>query len=182
MRRKLKARRGMTILEMLAALLIMSMVTAGGVAAASAVMSHYNRMTEAANAEILASTVIEAVSNEIRLGKVDKDNTAGGTLALEKSTFSGENAEIKLEDGKLAAEYTYEDSSGGTTTVTKQVLSRDAYSDIYGARGVLKLKELKFEVSGAGDEKTVVTFSFTVFSDYSDELWSGEVSASPMFE
>ena len=176
MRRKLKARRGMTILEMLAALLIMSMVTAGGV------MSHYNRMTEAANAEILASTVIEAVSNEIRLGKVDKDNTAGGTLALEKSTFSGENAEIKLEDGKLAAEYTYEDSSGGTATVTKQVLSRDAYSNIYGARGVLKLKELKFEVSGAGDEKTVVTFSFTVFSDYSDELWSGEVSASPMFE
>ena len=172
MRRKLKARRGMTILEMLAALLIMSMVTAGGVAAASAVMSHYNRMTEAANAEILASTVIEA----------DKDNTAGGTLALEKSAFSGENAEIKLEDGKLAAEYTYENSSGGTTTVTKQVLSRDAYSDIYGARGVLKLKELKFEVSGAGDEKTVVTFSFTVFSDYSDELWSGEVSASPMFE
>lgn len=178
MRKKLKSRLGVTILEMLVALLILSLLTAGGVAATSAVMADYNHMTEASNADILASTVIEAISNEIRLGRgitLDGDDA----IRLEKSSFFGEDVKLKLDDdGYLVVETT--DALGNP--VLNQVLSERAY-------GGLKLEELTFTKITEGDPagtgtvgRTAYEFSFKVISEASGELWEKTASAAPMFE
>lgn len=184
MKKKIKSSRGVSILEMLIALLLLSLLSAGGVTATTAVMSDYNHMGEAANAEILASTVIETISNEIRLGNdisvvlPDPTATTGESLALD-SAFFGENTEIKLKDNCLIAET--KDSGG--TIVTKQVLSEDTYSGLH-------LKDLTFKrveegtVLGSTEMtgRTAFEIGFTVYSDYSNELWKGSVSVAPMFE
>lgn len=185
MKKKIKSSRGVSILEMLIALLLMSLLSAGGVAATTAVMSDYNHMGEAANAEILASTVIETISNEVRLGHdisvVVPDPTAstGECLALD-SAFFGENTELKLEDKCLIAETK---DSDGNLVAKKQVLSEDAYSGLH-------LKDLTFEKVDSGTPaggigtagRTVFMIGFTVYSDHSNELWKGSVSAAPMVE
>ncbi len=183
MKKKIKSSRGVSILEMLIALLLLSLLSAGGVTATTAVMSDYNHMGEAANAEILASTVIETISNEIRLGNdisvvvPDPTATTGESLTLD-SAFFGENTELKLVDKCLIAETK---DSEGNVIATKQVLSEDTYSGLH-------LKDLKFERVESGTVlgstemtgRTAFEIGFTVYSDYSNELWKGSVSVAPM--
>lgn len=185
MKKKIKSSRGVSILEMLIALLLLSLLSAGGVAATTAVMSDYNHMGEAANAEILASTVIETISNEIRLGNdisvgPDPTETTGESLALD-SAFFGENTEIKLKDNCLIA---VTKDNEGNVIATKQVLSEDTYSGLH-------LKDLTFKrikegtLLGGSTEmtgRTAFEIGFTVYSDYSNELWKDSVSVAPMFE
>ena len=164
---------------MLIAVLLLSLLTVGGVTATSVVLADYKRMGEAANAEILASTAAEAISNEIRLGRniVDPLSSPGDNFLILDSVFFGEKAELKLDtaDGHLVAEI--KDSAGASTT--KQVLSEDTYDG-------LQLRDLKFEkvpadpVTGTG--KTTYKISFTVYSSISGELWKHSVSAAQMLE
>lgn len=197
MRRKLKSRRGVTIVEMLVALILLSLLTAGGVSATTAVMADYNRMQDSANAEILASTAIEAISNEIRLGKnikvlnedgdeVTDPDVTGVSLQLEMSVFSGEKATLSLDAAGHLAAVSY-DAVGNIIVPAKQMLSESAYSGLH-----LEKLEFKKVESGSGlpdgtetTGRTVFTISFSVYHDGGDDseaLWKGEVSAAPMIE
>ena len=183
MRRKLKSRRGVSMVEMLVALLVLSLLTAGGVTATSAVMADYGRMQDAANADILASTVIETISNEIRLGKdITVETDAEGktsALHLGVSAFSDKPVTLRLDGNKLVAVTT--DAAAGTE-VTKQLLSEDAYSG-------LSLKDLTFELEDPDPSDPTVTagraaysMNFTVYGDRSESLWTGGASAAPLAE
>ena len=172
MKKKLKNKRGVSILEMLIAVLLLSLLTVGGVAATTVVMADYKRMGEVANAEILASTVAEAISNEIRLGRNIVDRAADETVLTLDSVFFGEKAELKLDAGRLVA------IVNGDTTNPKQVLSEDTYDG-------LQLRDLKFEkvpASTGTTGKTTYEISFTVYSGISGELWKHSVSAAQMLE
>lgn len=172
MSKKLKTCRGASIAEMLIAVVLLALLTAGGITVAAGVMASYNRMKEAANADILASTVIEAISNEVRLGrKLDSLNedapadSVDETLQLD-SAFWGEGAKLKLDDsGRLVA--LFKDASGETT---KPLLSDDTY-------GSLHLYNLVFAVPA---DSQVCTFSFAVRNGSDQELWTGSASASPL--
>ena len=181
MNKKLKSRRGTSIAEMLVAVIVLALLTAGGITATSAVMASYIRMKEAAHAEILASTVFEALSNEIRLGRdigVASDPAGGDKNCLTlTSAYFGEGAELKLEDGRLVAQ------KAGASDL-KQVLSDSAYNGLH-------LDELKFEEvpsgapagSGSGTPgRTVYAISFTVCNSSNSELWKGSASTAPMLE
>lgn len=178
--KKLKSRKGTTLAEMLVALILLSLLTAGGAAATSAVMTDYNKMSEAARAELLASTVIEAINDQVRLGN---DLTIEGDALRLDSAFFGEDSLIRLEGDRLVAEVK---ASSGTGTETKNILSEKTY-------GGLKLDELTFQevlkdgvvpdlVSKAG--KSVFIVSFQVKSAYGDAasapLWSGSVAVAPL--
>lgn len=175
MSKKLKTCRGVSIAEMLVAVVLLALLTAGGITAASAVMASYNRMKEAANADILASTVIEAISNEVRLGRniVDPADPAAATypddhLTLD-SAFFGEEATLQLDaDGRLVAQ------PKGTTLPDDQkaLLSDDTYNG-------LKLTGLEFEKDGAGT-RTAYVIRFSVCNSADDVLWSGQADAAPM--
>ena len=162
--KKLKNSRGMTLVEMLIAVMLLALLTAGGVTATTAVMANYTRMADAANAEILASTVIESLSNEIRLGrniKVEESVLSSGindTLILDSAVF-GNGTTLKLDgDGHLEA--------------VTEVPGADPIQVLSG----LKLTDLQFTQSGS-----TVTISFTVVSDYSGNLWDGSVTVSSMY-
>ena len=161
------------------AVLLLSLLTVGGITATSVVLADYKRMGEAANADILASTVTEAISNEIRLGRNISDllpSPDNNCLVLDSVLF-GEKAKLKLDTatGHLVAEI--QDSAG--TVTTKQVLSEDTYDG-------LQLRDLQFtKVSAdptAGIGKTTYEISFAVYSSISGELWKHSVSAAQMLK
>lgn len=185
MKKKLKSGKGTTIVEILVALILLSLLTAGGVAATSAVMTDYNHMSEAARADILASTVIEAINNEIRLGRdltVDASNPS--ELRLD-SAYVGVDSLIRLDGGKLVA--VVETAPGPPpTTELKQLLSEKTY-------GGLRLDNLTFVKVDKGAllpdgsvnaGKSVFIVSFEVMSEYGGAsaapLWSGSVAVAPL--
>lgn len=165
--KKLKNQRGVTIAEMLTAVALLALLTAGGITVASGVLASYNRMKEAANADILASTVIEAISNEVRLGHGPSIGASDGILQLD-SAFFGEDAALQLDaaSGHLVA--VAKDPAGGTAT-QKELLSADTY-------GTLHLDALKFTMDAA----PVCAFEFSVLNDSGQELWHNSASASPL--
>lgn len=190
MKKKLKSGKGTTIVEMLVALILLSLLTAGGVAATSAVMTDYNHMSEAARADILASTVIETINNEIRLGRdltVDPSNTS--ELRLD-SAYVGVDSCIRLDDNyKLVAEVETAPAAGGApaTKELKQLLSEKTYGGLW----LDNLTFVKVEEGGTLTEpnidplgKSVFIVSFEVKSEYGGvtaaPLWSGSVAVAPL--
>lgn len=192
MRRKCKSRAGVTILEMLVAVILLSILTAGGVAATAAAMTNQLYKAEVSNAEILASTVTEAIANEVRLGsgaKVVKDDgtaetdgTPGPRLSLDSALF-GPGTTLHLDDaGRLVAETPVPGAVGDPPAI-RQVLSEDAYAGLY-------LADLAFTAvakdtptdptTGAKTQKASFTVSFTVMSTRSGQLWAGTVSLAPI--
>lgn len=181
MTKKLKSRCGTSIAEMLVAVIVLALLTAGGITATSAVMASYIRMKEAAHADILASTVFEALSNEIRLGwdialpTSDPAKTTSESLTLTSACF-GEDTALKLENGHLIAQKDGE---------PKQVLSDSAYNGLH-------LDDLSFEEvppgvtpagSGGGTSvRAVYKISFTVCNGSDSALWKGSASTAPMLE
>lgn len=166
MRKKLKTCRGATIAEMLIAIVLLALLTAGGITATSAVMAGYHRMMEAAHADILASTVIETFSNEVRLGRDFLPDPDGKSFQLD-SAFFGEDTTLTLAGGRLVAQ-----KSGATD---KPLLSDDTYDGLHLA----KLTFEKVEPTGAGG-RTVYAIRFDVCNASGGTLWSGEANAAPM--
>ncbi len=169
--KKLKNRRGTTIVEMLVAVVLLALLTAGGIIATAAVMTSYIHMREVSNAEILASTVIETLSNEIRLGRniTDPGTSGSGTLQLD-SSFFGEDTSLTLDaDNRLVAQ--------GAGSTDKQLLSKSAYHGLH-------LENLTFsarkDASGAADARLVYTIGFAVCNGSGRELWNDSSAAVPM--
>ena len=191
MARKLKSRRGVSVAEMLIAVLLLSLLTAGGITVAAGVMAVHNHMVSASNAEILASTVAETITNEIRLGKdISVTPIPAGTdtnSLMLNSVRLGADAVLRLDDGRLVADtQVYE--SGAATPKTVQLLAETVY-------GELKLSELTFAPINKDDDvpppngvtgtpgtagRTAYTVTFTVESEQDGKLWHGSVSAAPM--
>lgn len=169
--KKLKARRGTTIVEMLVAVVLLALLTAGGIIATAAVMTSYIHMREVSNAEILASTVIETLSNEIRLGRDITDPGEGGssnTLKLD-SSFFGEDTSLTLDaDNRLVAQ------GAGSSGSDKQLLSKSAYHGLHLERLTFSARK---DASGA---RLVYTIGFAVCNGSGRELWNDSSAAVPM--
>lgn len=182
MKKKLKSRRGLTLLEVLVAVILLTLLTAGGVTATSAVMASYNRMSEAAQAEILASTVIEALANEIRLGRNISVGPGGESITLDSVTF-GEGSTFSLNpDGRLVVEVK-------GVTGQKQVLSESTYGSLKltrttasGATAPLFAQDPDPAIVALPGvtARTVYRITFTVAGQYSSDLCTRSTSAAPL--
>ena len=93
MMHKLRSRRGMTLTEVLVALLILSLVTVGVAAGVGASVRVYRQATEASDAHMLASTLSTALMDELRYAR---DIQADGSFTSD--TF-GEGVSVGLNDG-----------------------------------------------------------------------------------
>ena len=186
MKTKLKSRAGVTLIEMLVAVILLALLTAGGAAAANAVLASRNRMIEAANAEILASTAAEALANEIRLGSdFEVVSVGSGTdngLKLDSVQF-GPDTVLKLDTATDKA-YRLVAETAGTTLDVKQILAEKVYSGLY-------IDELKFTevekkdptvATGIDATRTGYTVTFKVFNSQGVQLWADEVTSAPMGE
>ena len=97
--RRIRNSKGFTLAETLIVVLIMGILTAAGSAAISAVMATRVGMIQVADAEILGSTSLQSLANELRFGQditVDQD---GNYVILDSTTY-GTDTKFYLEKDK----------------------------------------------------------------------------------
>ncbi len=167
MRKKLRSRRGFSLTETLLCVALLALMTAAGTTVASTVLSTRNDMMEVADAQVLASTVLEAVSNEIRYGEyVTLDTTVSDNkLTLTSSTF-GENTEFAVE------------ASDGHVTVTSTAMgggSEKLLPDSAYTMG-LKVTDLSF-AKGAAENSVVITVKI---GGRGDHTWEKALTVTPI--
>lgn len=133
LRKKLKGQKGFSMVEMLACtvvLLLLAMVLNVGLQAA---LDSYHRMIAKSETQILVSTAIDALADELRYTQYpenyecDLPNTGGGT--------PGENKTIELREGRI---YVPVYDAGGNATETRRLLPGGPYGN-----GAYVISELK---------------------------------------
>lgn len=189
MMRKLKNRRGATMVEMLVAVVVLALLTCAGIAAAAAAMANFLHMNDAANADILALTVLETVAAEVRQGQnialtealTDPAATEGNSLTLDSVRW-GTGIRLELDaDGRLVA--VDPDTTLPAEEQTRQLLPEKAYTGLT-LKGLTWTKVGEMEANSdagityAGRE--VYTVTFTVCNDRDNELWHSTVTVAPM--
>lgn len=95
MMHKLRSRQGMTLTEVLVALLILSLVTVGVAAGVGASVRVYRQATEASDAQMLVSTLSAALMDELRYAR---DIQSDGRFTSD--TF-GEDSSVGVTDGRI---------------------------------------------------------------------------------
>ncbi len=166
MRKKLRSRRGFSLTETLICVVLLALMTAAGTTVASSVLSTRNDMMEVADAQVLASTVLEAVSNEIRYGR-DVTLDADNKLTLTSSTF-GENTvfAVAASGGHVTVESNATESMDDSY---KKLLSDSAYT-----MG-LQVKDLSFKLEGTNS----VTITVKI-EGRGDHAWEKSLTVTPM--
>lgn len=144
---KLRSRQGMTLTEVLVALLILSLVTVGVAAGVGASVRVYRQAAEASDAQMLASTLSAALMDELRYAR---DIQADGSFTSD--TF-GEGSSVGVTDGRITV--------GG-----EKLLSDAAYAglrvktaDVTYADGVF---QVELTVQSGTEDRDVRTASFEV--------------------
>ena len=97
-RNKLNRRKGFSLTELLAAVLILGMVSsvvAGGIPVAR---DAYNKVTVSANAQVLMSTTISALRSQLGVAKIVDDDEMSIKYLNGKN---GANSVISLDSGKI---------------------------------------------------------------------------------
>ena len=166
---------GFTLTETLITVAILAIMTAAGATATGVVLSTKNDMVDTANAQILASTALDALADEVRYGRNVKVDAAD-TITLDSGKF-GDGATIEVvksgttsevaEAGEVRVTVTVKDASGAVADKEYALLGKATYAG-------LKIKELSFSNP---DAKGNVTISLTV-EGRRGELWSDSRTVS----
>lgn len=144
---KLKSRGGFSLAEMLVAMLILTMMSMVACMGISTAMEDRAKAITVADAQAVASTAAQAVSDQVRYGRISQ--VGSDYIELTSSTY-GSKVQLKLEDGKLVAL-----TAGGKRYA---LLGEKAYSDLSvdalsfvgheSAPGVLESVDVSLSVAG----------------------------------
>ena len=161
--RKLAKKAGLSLAETLITVAVLAIVTAGGAAVTGQIISTRTAMIQAADSQVLASTALEALADEIRFGQeLEIDSTNHDSIQL-YSTIFGYEAKISLDsNGRIVIE-----EQGGTGGDEKQLLAGKAYTG-------LRIDDLKFE-EVSGD----ITISLKVVGR-NGVLWEDSLTVRPL--
>lgn len=156
---------GFTLTETLITVAILAIMTAAGATATSVVLSTKNDMVDTANAQILASTALDALADEVRYGR--NVSVAGDTITLDSGKF-GDGAVIKLVDNEVQVEVTVKKEDTENPGKMKDVVEKfDLLGDATYAG--LKITSLQFKKT---DDN--VKISMTVQGRRTNDLWQDE--------
>lgn len=148
MMHKLRSRQGMTLTEVLVALLILSLVTVGVAAGVGASVRVYRQATEASDAQMLVSTLSAALMDELRYAR---DIQSDGRFTSD--TF-GEDSSVGVTDGRITV--------GGEKLLSDAVYAglrvKNPITVIY-AGGVF---QVELTVQSGTEDRDVRTASFAV--------------------
>ena len=160
--RKLAKKAGFSLAETLITVAVLAIVTAGGAAVTGQIISTRTAMIQAADSQVLASTALEALADEIRFGQELEVEPDGKSIRL-YSTIFGYEAKISLDsNGRIVIA-----EQGGTGGDEKQLLAGKAYTG-------LRIDELKFE-EVSGD----ITISLKVVGR-NGVLWEDSLTVRPL--
>lgn len=166
-RKKLYSHRGFSLTEMLICVVLLALMTAAGVTVSAAVLSTRSDMLETADAQILASTVLEAVANEIRYGE-DVAFDAANKLTLTSTTF-GEKTEFMPTAGRVTVTSAAIDTDRTDgVRITEPLLPDAAYTS-------LRVTGLTFEAK----DGSFVLITVTV-QGRGTQSWSKELTVTPL--
>lgn len=146
-RKKLRARRGMTLTEVLTALLILSLVTVGVAAGVGASLRIYRQATEDSDAQMLASTLSTALMDELRYARDIRDDGS-----FTSDTF-GEGSSVAVSDGRITV--------GGQELLTDAAYAglRVKTASVVYAGGVF---QVELTIQGKTEDQDMQTASFAV--------------------
>lgn len=103
LRRKLRSRRGLTLVEMVAAAAVLALLALLLHSGLFMAQNSYIKMTGEAERQLLLSTLTDLLSNEFRYAR-DVEVGAGNTLQHYTSLSYGRNVFLEInDDGQLAA-------------------------------------------------------------------------------
>ena len=137
MRKRLKAKKGFSLTEMLATVLIMSLVVASSVTGITAISSTYRKVLRQSNAEHLMTAVNTAMTGELSFAKYITPVTDEATFY--SATYR--TCKYGVKDGKLII--------NSTTLGEKQIINDSTYPD------GLAIKELKVNYDDSTNKFTV---------------------------
>ena len=141
MRKRLKAKKGFSLTEMLATVLIMSLVVASSVTGITAISSTYRKVLRQSNAEHLMTAVNTAMTGELSFAKYVNE---GITPVTNEATFYSatyRTCKYGVKDGKLII--------NSTKLGEKQIINDSTYPD------GLAIKELKVNYDDSTNKFTV---------------------------
>ncbi len=175
-RRGRRARRGFSLAECLVTLLILSLMSALACGGISNAMKNRVQAIRVADAQTVASTVAQAVADQLRYGQIAQVEADG--VVLSSGTFGpGVRLERDSQGHVVAQPVT---ASGGGYLPTG-----DAY-DLLGEKAYsgLALDGLSFTAETDGDRVKSVTVALSVDTAAGDDegghLWSLNYTVSPL--
>lgn len=155
MRKKLNSESGLTLVEMLCAVIILILLGLLLNTGLQMAVRSYRDLTAQSEVELLLSTAVDALADDLRYAR--NVNGSGTTFTYDSDSY-GENTGLGV-DGK--GQIVAKNGSG-----EKRILSTGAY----GAGGAYKVAAMEITLGSAGDE---ITFTIALKVETSD----GRISA-----
>lgn len=164
---KLKANTGFTLAETLITVLILLMVSsvvAGGVPAA---VSAYSKAVDAANAQALISTTVNALRSELTTAK-DVHLSSDGTEVIYISPDTGSKAKLYQDpDGIMVQDFLKYDETGPQTQDGEVVEARKLVSD----KTITDTLQISYEsVEWSTDDDEVLQFGNIIVNKSGTEI------------
>lgn len=174
-KKRIRSRKGFTLAEVLMAVLIVVMVAGVVAAGVPVAIRAYRNIVEAGNAELLLSTTMTRLRDELgtatditidsSTGKISYKNAAGSQTELTLGTDGIRMQEyVGLVEGDEAEKYNHllvSFEAAGKTMMVTYKLSGDAYDK---ANGILTIKDLTVK-RGSDTMTKIDTFKIRVLAD-----------------
>ena len=175
-REKIRTRRGFSLTETLVAMGLLSIMSAAAVLGVGQALAQRSRAIALADAQTVASTAAQVITDQLRYGRIDPGHTVDNTVVLASGTYGGPMSMTLDEGGHLITRAV--SLSGGSLTegAAYALLGADAYCG-------LRLRDLRFTPHTDGDAVESVEVSFQVTSETSENvLWELGFSIAPINE
>ena len=182
--KKLRSKKGFTLVEVLVATLILAIFVSMAIVGTSALFGTGEQMMAVSKAAVLGSDVMKAVTNEVRFGEgfsLDADTK----VMKYKSTTYGEGCEMTLDDkGQLMIVQTSKgtDLAGEETSASKNFfpIGSAAYDEV-------RIKSIGFAIEEKKDAKgnmirQSITCTLAITSDGENTLWNKTVTVVPLYQ
>lgn len=171
--RKLKTRKGFSLAETLVAVVILGLLSSAAAMGVSQALWQRNRSVALADAQTVASTAAQIVTDQLRYGRV-VGVESDGAMVLASGVYGTPVCITLDEDGYLITQGVTKGSSGLSRGRAYALLGPDAYCG-------LCLSKLEFSLDQSGDEVNGVDVSLAVSRpEETDSLWELEFSVAPI--
>lgn len=173
--RKARSKGGFSLAETLAAVAVLSILSSAAVLGVSQALWQRNKSIALADAQTVASTAAQIVTDHLRYGRIDPDHSDAQNVVFASGTYGAPVCMGLDSNGRLITRAASVNGSGSLVQgTTYALLGQDAYCGLH-------LSELNFDLHQSGDTVQSVDVTLSVApSGETDDLWSLEFSVVPI--
>ncbi len=174
MLKKLRARGGFSLAEMLVTLIILSVLTSAAAMGVSQALYQRSQSIALADAQTVASTAAQVITDELRYGRIGGVE-GDGAIVLSSGVYKMPIAMGLDSQGRLITQGVTPGAGGDAVRgKTYALLGEEAYCG-------LALSELTFTVAKSGEDVDSVDVSLSVVkAGETERLWTLEFTVAPI--